>query len=100
MIFTKLSQSYHTVFTNEKYNIDNERGSGSVTVPLKNYECYAELAAAIVEQALQDFKKDEKYRSEVIRFIKSDWFKTLSQLDSERILQFLKEYERNEKNRT
>ena len=66
---------------------------------VNNYECYAELAAAIVEQALQDFKKDEKYRSEVIDFIKSDWFKTLSQLDSERILQFLKEYERNEKNR-
>ena len=64
-----------------------------------NYECYAELAAAIVEQALRDFQKDEKYRAEVIRFIKSDWFKTLSQLDSERILQFLKEYERNEKNR-
>ena len=74
------------------------RRSGSVTVSLKNYECYAELAAAIVEQALQDFKKDEKYRSEVIRFIKSDWFKTLSQLDSERILQFLKEYEHNERN--
>ena len=67
---------------------------------VNNYECYAELATAIVEQALQDFKKDEKYRSEVIDFIKSDWFKTLSQLDSERILQFLKEYERNEKNRT
>ena len=64
---------------------------------VNNYECYAELAAAIVEQALQDFKKDEKYRSEVIRFIKSDWFKTLSHLDSERILQFLKEYERNER---
>ena len=69
-------------------------------MPVNNYECYAELAAAIVEQALQDFKKDEKYRAEVIQFIKSDWFKTLSQLDSERILQFLKEYERNEKNRT
>ena len=64
------------------------------------YECYAALATAILEQALKDFKKDEKYRSEVIDFIKSDWFKTLSQLDSERILQFLKEYERNEKNRT
>ena len=64
---------------------------------VNNYECYAELATAIVEQALQDFKKDEKYRSEVIDFIKSDWFKTLSQLDSERILQFLKEYERNER---
>ena len=75
------------------------RWSGSVTVSVNNYECYAELAAAIIEQALQDFKKDEKYRSEVIDFIKSDWFKTLSQLDSERILQFLKEYERNEKNR-
>lgn len=65
---------------------------------VKNYECYAELAAAIVEQALRDFQKDEKYRAEVIRFIKSDWFKTLSHLDSERILQFLKEYERNERN--
>ena len=64
---------------------------------VNNYECYAELAAAIIEQALKDFKTDEKYRSEVIRFIKSDWFKSLSHLDSERILQFLKEYERNER---
>ena len=64
---------------------------------VNNYECYAELATAIIEQALKDFKTDEKYRSEVIRFIKSDWFKTLSHLDSERILQFLKEYERNER---
>ena len=67
---------------------------------LKNYECYAELAAAIIEQALKDFKKDEKYRSEVIRFIKSDWFKSLSNLDSKRLIKMLKEYERNEKNRT
>ena len=63
---------------------------------VKNYECYAQLAAAIVEQALRDFQKDEKYREEVIRFIKSDWFKALSHLDSERLLQLLKEYERNE----
>ena len=67
---------------------------------VNNYECYAELAAAIVEQALKDFKKDEKYRSEVIRFIKSDWFKALSNLDSKRLIKMLKEYERNEKNRT
>lgn len=67
---------------------------------MKNYECYAELAAAIIEQALKDFKTDEKYRSEVIRFIKSDWFKSLSNLDSNRLIKMLKEYERNEKNRT
>ena len=67
---------------------------------MKHYECYAELAAAIIEQALKDFKKDEKYRSEVIRFIKSDWFKSLSNLDSKRLIKMLKEYERNEKNRT
>ena len=67
---------------------------------MKNYECYAELAAAIIEQALKDFKKDEKYRSEVIRFIKSDLFKSLSNLDSKRLIKMLKEYERNEKNRT
>ena len=64
---------------------------------VKNYECYAELAAAIVEQALKDFQKDEKYRAEVIRFIKSDWFKLLSHLDSERLIKMLKEYERNER---
>ena len=64
---------------------------------MKNYECYAELAAAIIEQALKDFKKDEKYRSEVIRFIKSDWFKSLSNLDSKRLIKMLKEYERNER---
>ena len=67
---------------------------------VNNYECYAELAAAIIEQALRDFQKDEKYRSEVIRFIKSDWFKALSNLDSKRLIKMLKEYERNEKNRT
>ena len=67
---------------------------------VNNYECYAELAAAIIEQALKDFKTDEKYRSEVIRFIKSDWFKSLSNLDSKSLVKRLKEYERNEKNRT
>ena len=67
---------------------------------VNKYECYAELAAAIIEQALKDFKKDEKYRSEVIRFIKSDWFKSLSNLDSKSLIKMLKEYERNEKNRT
>ena len=67
---------------------------------VNNYECYAELAAAIIEQALKDFKKDDKYRSEVIRFIKSDWFKSLSNLDSKALVKRLKEYERNEKNRT
>ena len=64
---------------------------------VNNYECYAELAAAIIERALKDFKTDEKYRSEVIRFIKSDWFKSLSNLDSKRLIKMLKEYERNER---
>ena len=64
---------------------------------VNNYECYAELAAAIIEQALKDFKADEKYRSEVIRFIKSDWFKSLSNLDSKSLVKRLKEYERNER---
>ena len=67
---------------------------------VNNYECYTELAAAIIERALKDFKKDDKYRSEVIRFIKSDWFKSLSNLDSKRLIKMLKEYEKNEKNRT
>ena len=65
---------------------------------VNTYEWYAELAAAIIEQALKDFKKDEKYRSEVIRFIKSDWFKSLSNLDSKRLIKMLKEYEHNERN--
>ena len=64
---------------------------------VKDYECYAELAAAIIEQALKDFKKDDKYRAEVIRFIKSDWFKSISKLDSKRLINLLKEYERNER---
>ena len=64
---------------------------------VNNYECYAELAAAIIEQALRDFQKDEKYRAEVIRFIKSDWFKVLSNLDSKALVKMLKEYERNER---
>ena len=64
---------------------------------VNTYECYAELATAIIEQALKDFKKDDKYRAEVIRFIKSDWFKSLSNLDSNRLIKMLKEYERNER---
>ena len=64
---------------------------------MKNYECYAELASAILKQALIDFKKDEKYRAEVIRFIKSDWFKSLSNLDSKRLIKMLKEYEHNDR---
>lgn len=64
---------------------------------VNNYECYAELAAAIIEQALRDFQKDEKYRPEVIRFIKSDWFKSLSNLDSKALVKMLKEYECNER---
>ena len=64
---------------------------------VNNYECYAELATAIIEQALRDFQKDEKYRSEVYRFIKSDWFKSLSNLDSKALIKMLKEYERNER---
>ena len=64
---------------------------------VNNYECYSELAAAIIEQALRDFQKDEKYRAEVIRFIKSDWFKSLSNLDSKALVKMLKEYERNER---
>ena len=64
---------------------------------VNNYECYSELAAAIIERALRDFQKDEKYRSEVIRFIKSDWFKSLSKLDSNALVKMLKEYERNER---
>ena len=64
---------------------------------VNKYECYAELAAAIIEQALKDFKTDEKYRAEVIRFIKSDWFKALSNLDSKALVKRLKEYERNER---
>ena len=64
---------------------------------VNDYECYVELAAAIIEQALRDFQKDEKYRSEVIRFIKSDWFKALSNLDSKALVKRLKEYERNER---
>ena len=64
---------------------------------VNNYECYSELAAAIIEQALRDFQKDEKYRSEVIRFIKSDLFKSISNLDSKALVKRLKEYERNER---
>ena len=64
---------------------------------VNNYECYTELAGAIIKRALKDFKTDEKYRSEVIRFIKSNWFKSLSNLDSNRLIKMLKEYECNER---
>lgn len=43
-------------------------------------ERYRDLAVAIIEQAVRDFRKSESDRErwDCIRFFKSDWFVTLS----------------------
>ena len=68
------------------------------------YENYRQLAAAIVLTAVNDFKKAAKqYKSgknkeqalktmkEVVEFIQSDWFKVLTDLDPQLVINKLKE---------
>jgi len=65
---------------------------------------YRSLAAAIILQAVKDFKKAAKrYKAgkrkeeslremqEVIKFVKSEWFKVLTDLDPEIVIKKLKE---------
>lgn len=52
-------------------------------------EEYKNLAHAIIEQALTDYKNNPNMRVEVRRFIKSQYFEMISDLDPKPILDYL-----------
>lgn len=53
------------------------------------------LSAAIIKRAIDDYKLYPKCRAEVIRFIKSDWFAVLSDLDPDVLIDKLKKIAQN-----
>lgn len=71
---------------------------------MENTECYEKLAAEIVLQAVNDFRtaaknykkgkhteENLKIMKEVIEFIKSDWYKVLTDIDPDKVIKKLKE---------
>ena len=54
---------------------------------------YENLANAIIVQACKDYE-EEYYRDDVTVFLKGEWFKTLTDLDGEKLLGKLKERQR------
>ncbi|MBC8588071.1 hypothetical protein [Paratissierella segnis] len=50
---------------------------------------YENLANAIIVQACKDYQ-EPRYRKEVENFLKSDWFKALTDMDGDRLLKELK----------
>jgi len=58
-------------------------------------EPYQELANAIIIQAAKDYRKALKYddikmKRDCVRFFRSKWFKTLTELDGEILIEKLK----------
>lgn len=71
---------------------------------MENIEGYEKLAADIVLQAVNDFRtaakeykkgkhteENLKVMKEVIDFIKSDWYKVLTDIDPDKVIKKLKE---------
>lgn len=52
-------------------------------------EEYKNLAHAIIEQAVIDYKNNPNMRAEVRRFIKSQYFEGISDLEAKPILDYL-----------
>ena len=50
---------------------------------------YKDLVNAIITQACKDYE-EECYRDDVTVFLKGEWFKTITDLDGEKILKELK----------
>jgi len=48
---------------------------------------YQKLANAIILQAANDYRHNKKYRSSIARFFRSDWFKVLTNINGEYLLQ-------------
>jgi len=68
-------------------------------------QCYENLANAIVEQAVKDYRAAKrKYRNSaeiasLRRFFRSDWFRSLTNIDGEWLIRKLDEEAAHDKNR-
>ena len=60
-------------------------------------EAYKNLGHAIVEQALVDYKRNPNMRAEVRRFIKSQYFEMISDLEAKPILDYLEKIDRKKR---
>lgn len=54
-------------------------------------EAWLALSNAIIKQAADDWRKTKRLRPDVVRFIKSDYFKKISDIDPEYLLKMLEE---------
>lgn len=52
-------------------------------------KAYEELADAVVKQAVEDIRKNNKYAKDARRFMKSDWFGLFTNIDGRTILKRL-----------
>ena len=60
-------------------------------------EAYKNLGHAIIEQALTDYKNNPNMRAEVRRFIKSQYFESISDLEAKPILDYLDKIDRKKR---
>ena len=54
-------------------------------------EAWYALSAAILKQTVDDWRKTNRLRPEITRFIKSDYFMKITNIDPEYMLKMLKE---------
>lgn len=53
--------------------------------------CYSALWKAVILQAVADYRKNPKMRSEVTRFFRSEYFRSMTSIDGECIVSRLRE---------
>ena len=51
---------------------------------------YMELWLAVINQAVNDYRKYPRMRSEIARFLKSDYFKSMTGVDGQVVLDRIK----------
>ena len=66
--------------------------------PTKSKDCdYSALWKAVILQAVQDYRKRPEMRAEVTRFLRSEYFRSMTNVDGECIVSRLRSEVKNEK---
>ena len=66
--------------------------------PTKSKDCgYIALWKAVILQAVQDYRKRPEMRAEVTRFLRSEYFRSMTNVDGECIVSRLRSEVQNEK---
>ena len=93
-----------TITRKARYNIDNETRGDTMTdrtvkqSPTKSKEHgYIALWKAVILQAVQDYRKRPEMRAEVTRFLRSEYFRSMTNVDGECIVSRLRSEVKNEK---